>query len=204
MKSFEIENLSEVAKAMYEEVVNKGKADALFVGFYEDALEVIKEIMQFEGVYPRSFEIHPVEWNWYDKEYYVHLDGELDLWVCETWSNDAYLSTESDITFIGNDCNSAILKKIETNEFVEVSYIDGYAEDDCDCCGECCCHEEDEDLSDHSVTTRVAVDEKGRIHGFEKMWTSNENGMHYVSTYKHFSNNEESLKKLMKEFDIIF
>ena len=208
MKRFQIKDLSDVANAMYDEVVNKEKTDALFVGFYEDALEVIKEVMQFEGVYPRSFEIHPVEWDWYDKEYYVYLDKNLDLWVREAWKRDVYLDEESDIVFIANDCNSAILKNIETNEFVEVSYADGLAEDcecDCceDCCSECCCGEL-EPVDNSTVTTRVVVDNNGHIHGFEKTWTSDEGGMHYISTYQHFSNDEDYLKKLMKDFDVKF
>lgn len=208
MKRFIIEDLSEVAEAMYDEIVNKGKEDVMFVGYYEDAMEVIKELLMYEDVIPFSIELHPYFIKGYEKEYYVSLDEDLELWCEPAWyeEKEFYLMSDKDITFITSDSNSAILKTIFTNEAVEVSF-DNDEDDYCEeCCGECICHggcnEEHELPGDKSVTTRVAVDEDGRIHGFEKTWITNEDGMHYYSRHECYSDNEELLHKLMENFDI--
>lgn len=206
MKRFIVEDLSEVAEAMYDEIVDNRKEEVLFVGFYDDAIEVVKELLMYEDVIPYSLEIHPEEIDGYTKEYYVSLNNDFEVWCEPAWydKKEFYLMTDTDITFIADDCNSAIIKTICTDEAVEVSFND---DEYCnDCCGECVCHggcnEEDESSDDNSVTTRVAVGKDGRIHGFEKTWVTNKDGMHYYSRYEHYSDNEELLHKLMDDFDI--
>ena len=117
MKRFVIEGLYDIAEAMYNEIANKGKNEVMFVGFYEDAIEVIKELMMFDEVMPHSLEIHPVDWDWYDREYYVTLDKNLELWCEEGYNlnedNEFYYESEADVLFIADDCNSVILRKIE-------------------------------------------------------------------------------------------
>lgn len=207
MKRFIVNDLFDVAEAMYSEIVNKGKDDVLFVGFYEDAIEVVKELLMYEDVIPYSLEIHPVEIDGYTKEYYVSLNDDLEVWCEPAWyeEKEFYLMTDTDITFIADDCNSAIIKTIYTDEAIEVSFDD---DEECcdDCCGECICqsgcNEEHELSCDNSVTTRVAVDEDGNIRGFEKTWISDKDGMHYFSKYEHYSNDEELLHHLMENFDV--
>jgi hypothetical protein len=206
MKKFIIEDLFDVAEAMYDEIVENKKEEVMFVGHYEDAIEVVKELLMYEDVVPFSIELQPDFIAGYTKEYYVSLNEDLELWCEPAWyeEKEFYLMTDTDVAFIADDCNSSILKTIFTNETVEVSFN----EDECcdDCCGECICHcgcnEEHELQSDNSVTTRVAVDEDGNIRGFEKTWTTEEDGLYYYSQYKHYSNNEELLHKLMENFNI--
>ena len=183
MKKFYVEDF-DVAQAMYHEIEKENKEEVTFVGFYEDALAVIKELlMMYDEVMPHSIEIHPEELDWYDKEYYVTLDENFELWVEPAFSkdHDRYLMGYADVLFMMGDCNSAILNEMECDLAVELVCDDD--EEECDeCCGECCCHMEhtseckDEECEahlspcDNSVTTRVAVDEDGRIHGFERTW----------------------------------
>lgn len=220
MKRFIIEDLYNIAEAMYNEIVDSHRNEVMFVGFYEDAISVIKELMMFDEVMPYSIEIEPEELDWYDKEYYVTLDNNLELWVQPAYhvDNEIYYGSETDVLFIADDCNSAILRRIKAEEVIEVTYgLDGYdfEDEECNsCCGECSCHMEhtsecedeecDEHLSpcDSSMTTRVAVDEEGRIRGFEKTWESEANGMRYFSSYTHYSNDQDMLRKLMDNFDI--
>ena len=210
MERFIIDDLSEVAEAMYDEIVNDDKKEEiLFVGFYDDAINVIKELIMFDGVMPYSFEIHPEELDGYDKEFYVTLDENLGLWCEPAIPNGKYLYSVTDVLFIMNDCNSSILKEIDAKEEVEVTF-DYYDEDDeypeCgECCGECCCHCEDDDLEeseDRTVTTRVAVDKDGNIRGFEKTWHTHEGGMRYFSSYSHYGNDQDMIKHLMENFDV--
>lgn len=200
MKKFIIDDLLEVAEAMYDEIVDNKKNDVLFVGFYDEAIAVIKELMMYEEVIPHSLEIHPEEWDLYSKEYYVALDDNMELWCLPAMYEDRYLMHDVDITFIMGECSSTILKTIRTDETVEVSL----EEEDADVCyGECCCCKcNDKDNSEHSVNTRVAVDDKGVIRGFKKEWISTEDGIHYYSSYSHYSNDQDIIEKLMKTFNV--
>ena len=220
MKRFIIEDLYEVAEAMHNEIVDNNRNEVTFVGFYEDAVEVIKELMMFDDVMPYSMEISPTELDWYDKEFYVTLDNKLQLWVQPAYcvEHEIYYGSETDVLFIADDCNSAILNRFEVEEVIEVTYgldEDNFDEDEeCEgCCGECSCHMEhtsecekecEEHLSpcDSSMTTRVAVDEEGRIRGFEKTWKTHDDGMHYYHYYEHFSDDEESLRRMMDNLGI--
>lgn len=215
MKKFYIEDLYDVAEAMYDEIVEKDKEEVMFVGHYDEAIEMIKNLMIQDDVMPHAIEIHDVEWDGYDKEYYVSLDSNLELWVEPAIGvKGNYLTSFVNVMFVTGDCNSKILQVIESDEVVEIAFFD---DEDCeeewfDCCGECICncecHEgcnvEAEEPNSNSVKTRVAVDEDGNICGFEKTWISDEDGMHYYSHYEHFSNNEKLLRHLMDNFDINF
>ena len=52
------------------------------------------------------------------------------------------------------------------------------------------------------MTTRVAVDNEGRIRGFEKTWKTDDDGVHYYHYYKHFSDDAESLRRIMDNLGI--
>lgn len=203
MKRILIEDLGEIACHMYDSIVDDGLNDVTFVGYYEDTICLVKELLMFDDVEIHQIEVEPVERDGYDMEYYVTLDSELNVW-CEkaySFNHDRYLYNETRRLFIADDCNSAILKEIDCdkNDMYEVSY---YLDDeDPDCDGNCvCCNSED----NHEVVTRVAVDDTGKLRGFEKSWSTKEGNMTYHSTYTHYSNNTELLKQLMEDFDIKF
>ena len=212
MKKFYIEDLYDVAEAMYDEIVENGKDETMFVGHYNEAIEMIKNLMILDDVMPHSIEIHEVEWDGYDKEYYVTLDKKLEVWVEPAMHEDGeYLISLVDVMFMTGDCSSKIIKTVRYDEVVEIVFFDDEKlEDECDgCCGECCCYDEDkteasDEFNSNSVKTRVAVDEDGNIRGFEKTWISDDDGMHYYSKYEHYSNNEELIRHLMDNFDIKF
>ena len=209
MKRFLINDLSEVAEAMYDEILNHKKNDVLFVGYYEDAVEVVKELSMYEGVIPFSVELHPEFIKGYDREYYVSLNDELEIWCQPAWyeEKEFYFMTDVDIAFIVGDCNSAILKTIRVEEAVEVTF-EADEEEYCEeCCGECCCgstcnEEETHEITDGESVTRILVDKDGKLRGFSKTWESEEGGVRCHTSYEHYSNSEELLKRLIKEFNI--
>lgn len=214
MKRFLISDYADVADAMFDEIIHKENEEVLFVGFYEDTMEVVKRLLMCEEIIPYSIELHPDFIKGYSKEYYATLNEDFELWVQPAWyeEKEFYLMTDVDITFITSDCNSAVLKTIRTDEAVEVTFKeddedeidDEYCED---CCGECCCgrvacETETEESADRSVTTRVITDDNGKILGFSKTWENDEDGIHLHTYYEHYGDNEELIKNLMENFDI--
>ena len=206
MNRFLIEDLSEVACAMYDSIVDDCIDDVTFVGCYDDAVAIIKELLMFDEILPYDIELEPVEMDNYDMEFYVTLDDELNIWCCKAYDveHKRYLYTDTDRLFIADDCSSAILKEIGCDEdsMYEVSY-DTFGDDECDGNCACCqCGENDEVDDNHEEVTRVAVDEDGKLRGFEKSWSTHEDGLYYHSTYSYFSNNEDMLKNMLDNFSI--
>ena len=207
MKKFLINNLSDLAYAMYENIVEDVCKNVMFVGFYEDASAIIKELLIYDEIIPYNISIEPIESDNYDKEYYIALDNNFNIWCCKAYDveDKCYLWDMTDCLFIADDCCSAILKEIgcDKDNMYEVSY--DLEDEECECDGNCaCCNCNDGKDDNHEVITRVAVDDAGKLRGFEKSWSTKEGNMTYHSTYTHYSNNTELLKQLMENFDIKF
>ncbi len=208
MQKYYIEDCFDIADAMHNEIENNKKEEVIFVGFYEDAIEVIKELLMFEDVMPHSIKIHAEDWDGYDKEYYVTLDENLEVYVEPAFTkiHNRYLYGRADVLFIMGDCNSSIIHAIECDKVFEVTFDD--EEDECthECNKDCRCKCESSDkintTNENSVLTRVIKDKDGRVRGFEKTWENIENGIHYYSHYEHFSDNIDLLNQLMDNFNI--
>jgi len=204
MKRFLIYDISDVTELMYREV-QSGCSDVSFIGLYDDAVKVIKELMFYDGVYPYQILIEPEEWDGYDKEYLVTLDSDLCVWCEKVCREHGYIEIETDCALIADDCSSVLLKKIfcDDEKMYEVSYdLDYEEESNCECDGncECCCFAKNDD--EHEVVTRVTTDKNGKVMGFEKAWDTKDGNMNYHTTYSFYSNNENMLKDLLKDFNI--
>ena len=205
MKKIFIENLSDVAELMYANITEKDYSDISFAGYYEDAIVVIKHLFMFDETVPYNIDISDIDVFGYKEEYFVTLDSDMNVSFRPAYDfiNTRYLTFNTDCLYISDDCNSALLKyvKCAMDKMYEVSYS---LEDECECAGNCetCkCSEKDDN---QEIVTRVAVDEDGTIRGFEKSWSTHEDGMYYHSTYTHYSNNPDMLKQMMDNFDIKF
>lgn len=224
MKKISVNDYYDIAEYMYIKN-NNGNNDVMFVGLYEDAAGVLKELLCFEDTVAYNIELEPESIDYYDLEFYVSLDEDLNVWCDKAYSreNKIYLYTESDCVLIADDCNYDVLDRIGCDEVYEVSYnfededfedVDYKSEDPCDgnckCCGLDCRPEPDQvmnsekesNLDSSTTTSRVTVDEKGNIRGFEKTWSTKSENMTYYSTYSHYSNDQKMIKKLMESFDI--
>ena len=200
-----IENIANIAEIMYEDISHYQAAeeeiyDANFIGYYDDVIRVIKALLKYDDTFIHQVCIEPAEWDGYDKEYLVTLDTELGIW-CEKCQrqNGKYLELDGGLILVADDCNSAVLKGIDSEDVYEVSY--NFVDDTDECDGNCeCCDLEDN--NQHEVITRVAVDENGRLRGFEKSWYTHEDGLNYHSTYSFYSSNEDMLKNMLDNFNI--
>ena len=95
------------------------------------------------------------------------------------------------------DCNSQMLPKICSDEIYKLTFEVDCA---CDCDNLCHCNDKEDESS--TTVTRVAVDDKGTVRGFEKSWSTVNGNTTYHTTYTHYSNDQEMLKKLMENFDV--
>ena len=193
MKRILIEDMIDICNIMYNKIED-GYESVAFVGMYDDAKELIRELLLTnDNAFITLADIEPEAF--YPKEYIVSLDNQMNIW-CEKaydYEDECYNWIEEDCTFVADDCNSAVLKVIDSKEVYEVGYDLG---DECMC--DCCKAENQE------IVTRVATDDEGNLRGFEKTWTTKSDGMNYHTTYSFYSNNESMLKDMLDNFDIKF
>lgn len=158
------------------------------VAKYEDAKEIIRELV---GIgYDIAFidKFGNPEWDGYDDSFVISLLDD-EIWCEPVKRDDKYIFIEADVVYIFDDCNSKIIPKIESDEVYEVG-IGNY--DDCDGdCENCNCHDE--------TYLHTSEDEDGNAHGFT---ASRLDGDSYMS-YSYYFNDElshEDIQKILKAF----
>lgn len=111
----------------------------------------------------------------YDKEFALYLT-EDGVSVCKTFENGKYLNEYPDVAFVHEDCNSKILKNIESKLIFEFVFYEHDEKDDDDlCCDDCDCYECDNRIRSNDTKCHKTVadklveyskDDNGDLHGF--------------------------------------
>lgn len=193
MEKILIEDMIDICNIMYDKIEN-GYESVCFVGKFDDAKVLIKELLLAND--EAFITLANIESNcFYSKEYIISLDNEMNIWCEKAYDEDdkCYIWIGDNCVLVADDCNSAMLKSIDSKEVYEVGYD---LENDCEC--NCCKAENSE------IITRVATDDSGKLRGFEKTWETKDGNMNYRTTYSFYSNNESMLKDMLDNFDIKF
>ena len=192
IKTLHFENYEDFACAV-SDVYYRVKSDDEYnsvdvVAKYEDAKEIIRELV---GIgYDIAFidKFGNPEWDGYDDSFVISLLDD-EIWCEPVKRDDKYIFIEADVVYIFDDCNSKIIPKIESDEVYEVG-IGNY--DDCDGdCENCNCYDE--------TYLHTSEDEDGNTHGFT---ASRSDGDSYMS-YSYYSSDElshEDIQKMLKAF----
>lgn len=105
------------------------------VAKYEDAKEIIRELVGIGYGITFINELADPEWDGYDDAFVVSL-LEDQIWCEPVKRKNGYIFVEADVVYIFDDCNSKIIPKIESDEVYEVEI------GDCDYdCENCNCHD---------------------------------------------------------------
>lgn len=192
IKTLHFENYEDFACAVsdtYDRVKSDDEYNSVdVVAKYEDAKEIIRELV---GIgYDIAFidKFGNPEWDGYDDSFVISLLDD-EIWCEPVKRDDKYIFIEADVVYIFDNCNSKIIPKIESDEVYEVG-IGNY--DDCDGdCENCNCHDE--------TYLHTSEDEDGNAHGFT---ASRLDGDSYMS-YSYYSSDElshEDIQKILKAF----
>lgn len=159
------------------------------VAKYEDAKEIIRELIEMRYGITFIDKFGDPEWDGYDDAFVISLLDD-EIWCEPVKRENGYIFVEADVVYIFDDCNSKIVPKIESNEVYEVGIGEDY--DDCDGdCKNCECHDE--------TYLHTSEDEDGNTHGFT---ASKSDGNSYMS-YSYYSSDElshEDIQKMLKTF----
>ena len=193
IKALHFENYEDFACAVsdtYDRIKSDDKYNSIdVVAKYEDAKEIIRELIGIGYGIAFIDKFGNPEWDGYDDAFVISLLDD-EIW-CEPVRRDkGYIFIEADVVYIFGDCNSKIIPKIESDEVYEVGIGEDY--DDCDGdCENCDCH--------NDTYLHTSEDEDGNTHGFT---ASRSDGDSYMS-YSFYSSDElshEDIQKILKAF----
>lgn len=116
----------EIVKQMFD-VANDG-GTAYAICFLDDAIGIIKKLLACDETTIGGIDIAQEEYNGYDKEYFVSIDGDYIVDVQPAWheSNEyheaGYLWFDAEKVFVVGDANSSIIKCVDKNKCVEIEF----------------------------------------------------------------------------------
>ena len=102
------------------------------VAKYEDAKEIIRELIGIGYGIAFINELANPEWDGYDDAFVVSLLDD-EIWCEPVKLKDDYIFVEADVVYIFDDCNSKIIPKIEADDVYEVEIGNEYDNCDDDC-----------------------------------------------------------------------
>lgn len=184
------EDFACVVSNTYDRIKSDNKYNSIdVVAKYEDAKEIIRELIGIGYGIAFIDKFGNPEWDGYDDAFVISLLDD-EIWCEPVKRDNGYIFIEADVVYIFDDCNSKIIPKIEADEVYQVGIGNEY--DDCD--GDC------ENCPAHDETyLHTSEDEDGNTHGFT---ASRSDGDSYMS-YSYYSSNElshEDIQKMLKAF----
>lgn len=160
MKRVYFGTMEELAAFMASEAEEKRSSVAVL--FYDEAKELLRELLMYEEVDLNSAELRSPEWDGYNKEYYITLTPELDLFVEQAvGENGDYLGFEDDCLILGAGASSAIITKNYAEHAAIYEAV--FADDEDFDCGECdlCASDCDKCENDDSATIHFEITTDG-------------------------------------------
>lgn len=193
IKTLHFEDYEDFACAVsdaYDKVKSNDEYNSVdIVAKYEDAKEIIRELIGIGYGIAFIDKLANPEWDGYDDAFVISL-LDSEIWCEPVRRKDGYIFVEADVIYIFDDCNSKIIPKIESNEVYEVEIGNEY--DDCDGdCENCNCHDE--------TYLHTSEDEDGNTHGF----TASKSDSDSYMSYSYYSSDElshEDIQKILKAF----
>ena len=101
-----------------------------------------------------------IDWDGYDDEYILSMNHD-GIWIEKFKREDGkYLTDESTITYILDNCSSKVIPYCKGKNVYEVTV--GIDEDDCDCddCSECACKKDEKPTTTSTSSTTYKVNGK--------------------------------------------
>ena len=120
-------------------------------GKYDVIKDILEDLIASGVSIANEIELQDYDVAHYDKEFVLYLTVN-GINVEKTWNYDTYYYGSADISFIHEDCNSKLIKYVDSKTIYEFGYNDEN-EDECSCdeC-ECACKKDDKPSTTSSTT----------------------------------------------------
>ena len=107
-------------------------------GKYDVIKDILEDLIASGVSIANEIELQDYDVAHYNKEFVLYLTTNgVNVEKTYDVESDTYLSGSADISFIHEDCNSKLIKHVDSNTIYEFGYDEG---DECEC-GECDCNE---------------------------------------------------------------
>ena len=184
IKNIYFEDIEELACDMadsYDSVKdNEDETDVAVIAKYAEMREIIKELSCI-GYTIHSCQLEDEEYDGYDAEFICTIyDGEL--WIEKMLREKGYITDESAVIYLLDNCNSKVISNVKSKNIYEVSLND---DNECNC-GDCDCKH-----------TELSKDSDGETHGFTQSWTD-DNGSYYSKSF--YSSDIDLVKEMLKNW----
>ena len=153
------------------DMVKDDFGDIAIIAKYEEAKEIIAELSCI-GYSLESIRMSRPEWENYHEEYLISLNND-GIWCEEMKSDDKYLTNESTITYILDNCSSKVIPYCKGNIVYEVTV--GIDEDDECECSECACKKDEKPTTTYKINNKEVSKEEfdKKYEEFEEMYLDN-------------------------------
>ena len=133
--------------------------DVSVIAKYDDAREIITELI-CKGYEIHSIELNDPEFDGYDEEYIISLcntgdDG--DIWCEPMVREGSYITDESSVIYVLDNCSSDVLKHLDGKFIYEVSIGE---DDDCEECSECACKHDEKPITNTATKSTYKINGK--------------------------------------------
>ena len=180
------------------DMVKDDFGDIAIIAKYEEAKEIIAELSCI-GYSLESIRMSRPEWENYHEEYLISLNND-GIWCEEMKSDGKYLTDESTITYILDNCSSKVIPQCRGKIVYEVTV--GIDDDDCEYdCSECDCKKDEKPTTTSKESYFIngkSVDKSEfdkKYEEFEEKYMDNIRGM--LLNYCEFMDEVNEWKRLL-------
>ena len=155
----DFEDFSCAVADKFDELNKENFEDIAVIAKPDEAKEIFKELVCM-GYDICNITYEHIDWDGYDDEYILSMNHD-GIWLEKFKREDGkYLTDESTITYILDNCSSKVIPCCKGKNVYEVTV--GIDEDDCDCddCSECACKEDEKPTTTSSAKSVYKVNGK--------------------------------------------
>lgn len=137
MKNKVFEDFDMLAEYMID-YADEGKVISAVL-FYDEAIELMRELLVYEEVEPVLLDISDPKFNGYEQEYYITLTSDYQLCIENAFANGVYLTHEADVVLFDGDVNDKVYQACNSDEFDEINVCEDDICEHCelkDCCSQ--------------------------------------------------------------------
>lgn len=199
-KVLKFQCIEELSEEIIYDVTNDEDIDISVCCKYQQAIDLIKDLLVYPETRIGSINICDTEFCDYNDEYMVDIfcsDGAVCVCCEQAKSEDGYYNCTGDILYIFGNCSSLILSYCDYGKYYEVDILE-YDEIDTDICEDDICEDDIENKLYNDVDVVFQSDDD--MHGFT---ASKGDGNSYksFSLYTTEDISKDEMMKMLTKFD---
>lgn len=149
-------------------------------GKYDVIKDILEDLIMSGVSIANEIELQDYDVAHYNKEFVLYLTVN-GINVEKIWNDGAYYYGSADISFIHEDCNSKLIKYVDSKTIYEFGYYEDEDECECDDCYECACKKDEKPSTTSSAKSVYKINNKEvskeefdkKYEEFEEMYLDN-------------------------------